>query len=701
MSEVQTRDLRRAGIILFATSFVVLFQELALIRWIGAEVRVLAYFPNVVLISAFLGLGIGSLLARRAPSMIVLWPPLLLIAVAVAFGISRIAFTQQAVSEHLWLLYYDLPKSAPVVHGIRLPILLTFVLSGLTFIPLGQLIGRQLDLFRSHGRALDGYCWDLFGSLIGVAGFALVSFLGVVPLVWFVVIFAAAAIFLRGGVAIGVAAACFVALLCVVYFADTADAWSPYYAIRKIDLPNDQGFLILANGSQHQYAAPSRRSDTVRGSDAAMLRAGYHFPYQILGRRPERVLVLGAGSGNDAAVALDNGAGHVDAVEIDPVILDLGRRWHPDRPYQSDRVRTINNDARSFLNHTSDQYDLVIFGALDSMTRLSALSNVRLDNFVYTRECMTAARRHVAPGGGLVLYFAVPPGYIDDHLRALLTSVFGAPPKVVTFGQYHRLYLAGPAFARLQAPAPLPSQAIVPSDDWPYLYLRSRSLTSFYLELIAIFAAIAVLAIGFSVWAHVTPSVSEGPGGTGGANIVSGTTRPSRPLADARGDIRFDRPMFFFGLAFLLLETKSVTEMNLVWGSTWLTSAVVFGAILLMVLAGTLLMRWKPLPWRYAVAGLIAGLIVNYLTPVQSILSTNASLRLLLSIFFVGTPIFFASICFALLFRDEPATDVAFGWNVLGAVLGGLIEFSSMIIGLKALTLIALASYLIAVTRRP
>ena len=164
--------------------------------------------------------------------------------------------------------------------------------------------------------------------------------------------------------------------------------------------------------------------------------------------------------------------------------------------------------------------------------------------------------------------------------------------------------------------------------------------------------------------------------------------------------IRFDRPMFFFGLAFLLLETKSVTEMNLVWGSTWLTSAVVFGSILFMILAWTLLMRWKPLSWRLAITGLVGGLIINYLTPVQSILSANVGARLALSILFVGTPIFFASICFALVFREETATDLAFGWNVLGAVVGGLIEFCSMVIGLKALTLVALASYIVAVSRR-
>src|SRR5260370_16859228 len=104
---------------------------------------------------------------------------------------------------------------------------------------------------------------------------------------------------------------------------------------------------------------------------------------------------------------------------------------------------------------------------------------------------MGGARRHVGRDGGFVLYFAVPAGYIDEHLRALLTSVFGWPPKVVTFGRYHRLYLAGSAFARLDAPAPPPASFIVPTDDWPFLYLRAPSFTPFYPALTLPFAPLA------------------------------------------------------------------------------------------------------------------------------------------------------------------------------------------------------------------
>ena len=660
-------NIRRAAFELVAVSFVVLFQELALIRWLSTQVRVLAYFPNLVLIAAFVGLGVGCLLARRSAPLLALWPPSLVVLALVAYAMSGIAFTAESISEHLWLLYYDLGPDAPVVHGVRLPILLVFVLSAISFVPLGQLVAERLRTFRSAQRPLLGYAADLAGSLLGTVAFAGASFLRTFPVVWFCVAALVSLVFLprrRSWLISGVLS--FVVLLFVVQWAERADAYSPYYALRRVELPDNRGFLILANGSQHQYAAPLARRDALVRADSVTLRNGYHLPYRYLRVAPQRVLVLGAGSGNDVAVALDEGAAHVDAIEIDPSIIAMGAQ-HPDRPYADPRVTVINADARSFLNNSRQQYDLVVFGTLDSMTRLSALSNVRLDNFVYTRECFAAARAHLAPNGGLALYFGTGADYIDARQRAMLTDVFGRPPAVVAhnFGNFNRLYLAGPAFAHLPAAAPEP--IALASDDWPYLYLRGRSVTPFYLGIIVI---IALIACG-AVW-----------------------------LASGRKLARFDAPMFFFGLAFLLLESKAVTEMNLVWGSTWVTSAVVFASILAMILAGTLLMQWRPLTWRASASGLAVTLLASYFVPVHAILAWNPAAKLLLSALFVGLPIFFASTSFALQFRDEESAELAFGWNLLGAVAGGLLEFASMAIGLKALALVALAAYVIAFASR-
>jgi SAM-dependent methyltransferase len=653
-------DSRRAGIELVLASFVVLFQELAFIRWLGGEVRVLAYFPNVVLISAFLGLGVGCLLARRRIALLAWWPPLVVLLVVVANALRSVAFTQESVTEHLWLLYYDLPKDAPIVQGVRTPILVLFVLSAATFIPLGQFVADRLRRFRAGGRSLAGYACDLAGSLLGAIAFAVVSFAGTKPAVWFLIIGAIALLLLRRFWIVG--AVSFAAIVLVVLWVDRADEYSPYYALRRVSL--DAGFLVLANGSQHQYAAPLRKSDPLTTPRSILLRDGYHLPYRLLRTKPRRVLVLGAGTGNDVAVALDEGAERVDAVEIDPRILAMGKRHHPDRPYDDPRAHMLNTDARSFLNNSKERYDLIVFGTLDSMTRLSALSNVRLDNFVYTKECLAAARAHLSADGGIALYFGSSVPYIDQRMRAMIAAATGRPPAVVArnFGSFNQLYLGGPAFAHLP-PAPIEPGTVLPSDDWPYLYLARRALTPFYASVIAAIALIAVVSVG---------------------------------AAERRLLSQFDAPMFFFGLSFLLLESKAVTEMNLIWGSTWLTSAVVFGSILLMVLAGTLFMHVRPFSWKVSAIGLVLALAINFLTPVHAILSWNLAARLALSILFVGLPIFFASTCFALQFRDEGDPGLAFGWNLLGAVAGGLLEFTSMVIGLRLLAVVALCAYLAA-----
>ena len=105
---------------------------------------------------------------------------------------------------------------------------------------------------------------------------------------------------------------------------------------------------------------------------------------------------------------------------------------------------------------------------------------------------------------------------------------------------------------------------------------------------------------------------------------------------------------------------------------------------------------WWPLPWNWAAAGLVLTLFATYLIPTEALVGRSAIVRLLLSVLMVGGPIFFASVCFALRFRVRPAADIAFGWNLLGAVAGGLLEFLSMSLGLKALTLIAIVAYLSA-----
>ncbi len=671
--------LRRTALELFAISFVVLFQELALIRWLPGQVRVLAYFPNLILLSAFLGLGLGCLRAGRR-SLMWLWPTSLLVTVLAAVGLGQVVFTQGSASEHLYLLYYDLPRDAPVVGDVKAPILVLFVLSTLTFVPLGQAVAERLQTFRDRSSPLWGYAWDIAGSLAGVGAFALVGFSGLRPVAWLGVPLVVGLLVLsrsgRGRLAAHAALA--LVTLALVARSDRADVHSPYYALEARPRSDQMGLAVLANGSLHQFAFTVRR-DAVLPPELALTRDGYHQPYRRLARPPKRALVVGAGTGNDVSVLLDEGAEQVDAVEIDPAILALGRARHPDRPYASPRVRAHNTDARSFLQGSHEQYDLIVFGTLDSMTRLSALSTVRLDNFVYTLECLRAARARLSPEGGLLLYFMVSADYIDARLLGLVTEAFGQAPLVdsVDHGLFNRVLMAGPAFehgrgaerrAQAEETLRLARAWEIPRDDWPYLYLRARGLSPFYL---AIGAGIALLA-ALGVFA-ASPDMRR--------SLRAGTV---------------DLEMLLFGLGFLLLETRAVTAMNLLWGATWLTSAVVFGSILLVVLVATVATELRPLPYGAGMAGLVVSLLAAYAAPGSSLLQPGLAGKLTVSLLFAGGPVLFASVCFALRFRAREDARAAFGWNLLGAVAGGLLEMAAMVTGLRALLLVALVAYLAA-----
>jgi len=92
--------------------------------------------------------------------------------------------------------------------------------------------------------------------------------------------------------------------------------------------------------------------------------------------------------GNDVAAALRNGAGHITAVEIDPLILKLGKQLHFEKPYSSSRVQAVQDDARSYVQNSKERFDLIVFSLLDSHTTNSHFTNIRIDNYVYTLEAL-------------------------------------------------------------------------------------------------------------------------------------------------------------------------------------------------------------------------------------------------------------------------------------------------------------------------
>ena len=365
-------------------------------------------------------------------------------------------------------------------------------------------------------------------------------------------------------------------------------------------------------------------------------------------------------------------------MEIDPLILDIGRKQHPERPYQDPRTRPIVNDARAYFEQNSTQrFDVVSFGFLDSHAMFSSMSSLRLENYVYTVDSIHSAWRLVQPGGVLALTFAVYPGeWMSDRLYATVWEGTGVEPVIVPVPMHFgKMYIVGkdvsPAILRERIPFPKtkPTAEVqyirVPTDDWPFLYIRPNTFPIGYVVVIG-----GLLLIGVF-----------------GALAVFG-----REIASSR----FDAPLFLMGAAFLLIETRGVVQLSLLLGSTWVVNSAVFAGILVMAFLANLFVSFQR-PNRLApfFILLIASLLLNYFVSPAILLDLGLPARAAIGGLLNALPVFFAGVIFSTLFSRSEHPSAAFGSNLLGAVVGGCLEYLSMFIGLKSLVVVALCLYLV------
>ena len=235
---------------------------------------------------------------------------------------------------------------------------------------------------------LTAYRWDLIGSLIGIGAFTVLSFLWSPPVVWGVIV-ALAFVVLVPDLKRLVAVAAGIVIVGTLLVESTAagTSWSPYYKVHTEDISGNPQFVdISVNGVPHQLMAPAQWK-LEQGEQQ------YSTPYlRIKDNTLDDVLIVGAGSGSDVAIALSKGAGHIDAVDIDPRILQIGVQRNPDRAYQDPRVTRHVNDGRAFLQSTDRQYDLILFALPDSLTLVSGASQIRLESFLFTDRALEEAR---------------------------------------------------------------------------------------------------------------------------------------------------------------------------------------------------------------------------------------------------------------------------------------------------------------------
>jgi SAM-dependent methyltransferase len=671
-------------------------------------------------------MSVGLLAARRPQNYIRMVLPLAMLSMALAIGV----FLAYTTWEHKLTITVGDQQTSPrlIYFGAEyrpadpsrwiIPMWAVaggaFALIALTFVGLGQVMGRAFDAIPNR---VIAYTVDVLGSLTGIAAFAAMSYFELPPTAWYLPIVLLTLYFAdwRAPMQASAAAATLLVAAIGAHALPSLRAeifWSPYYKVTYRPEPR----TIESNNLNHQTMLPIGELGPV-----------YLLPHLLnrdAGGQPfEEALIIGAGSGNDVAAALRAGAKRVDAVEIDPVIAELGRRNHPDRPYADPRVTIHLDDGRSFMRRTDRSYDLAVYAVVDSLVLHSGFSSLRLENFLFTREAFEDVKRKLKPGGVFAMYNFYRQGWVVSRLAGMAQDVFGAPPIVISLpfreeiraaesqiGHFtvllagndsarlqgiresferHRSFWVNPVVAQTEesngfravpppgewhkaAPARIEALAgaLLPSDDWPHLYLRAREIP---------WAPIGQGMVVIAVLSLV---------------ILFAFAPPAR--------VRPNATMFFLGAGFMLLETKAVVHMALLFGATWVVNSVVFFAILVMILLSNLyVLQLKPRRLAPYYGLLIAALLVNALVPMNVFLSLDPLARTLASCAVVFVPVFFAGVIFAALFAASRQPDVDFGSNVAGIILGGLSEQLSLVMGFNYLILVAIAYYLLSLVFRP
>ena len=354
--------------------------------------------------------------------------------------------------------------------------------------------------------------------------------------------------------------------------------WSPYYKITVGQ--NGPDTVVEVNNIFHQSMAPVAQKEYF-----------YQWPYTVFGDTFKNVLILGAGSGTDVAAALMHGAEHVDAVEIDPTILRLGRQLHPDHPFDDPRVTVINDDARHFLRTTNEEIRPRGVRAdrfADACSRASRACGSRATCSPRSRSARSAIGS--TPDGLLVVYNYFREKWLVDRLANIAAAAFGAEPRVHVHEAraYLGIMLAGPAAGDADEPTRSSRIGSPPTtsrtrrrrrgctratrrskpatDDWPFLYLRDRHIPRHYLVALALILVVSVASV---LW------VLRGQGGG------------------------WSWQFFFLGAGFMLLETKAIIQFALLWGSTWVVASLAIAAVLTMALLATFIVSRVEIrrPW--------------------------------------------------------------------------------------------------------
>jgi spermidine synthase len=541
-----------------------------------------------------------------------------------------------------------------------------FAVTAMFFVPLGAMVGQELTRFRPLAASTLG----VLGGLAGIACFALVIDAGNPPWMWFALGFAVLAVAAHRHpyFELGIVATMPIAIALVLATAREHERWSPYARIDWYRASTVE-YAITLNGSATLAALDMSDQGAVSDPLVASARDQYRAPLGSVAPG-DTALVLAAGPGNVVALLLAQGAGHVDAVEIDPVLIHFGRTRHYQRPYGDPRVDVHDTDIRAFLRQTSRTYDLVVLGSLAGRPGGAGMGALPPGSFDYTQHAIDGARRVLTPGGRLVLYQRRDHPQLAAKLFRMLVGSFEAPPEVFHWprsSHFAYAFVAAGAIGPVApAPAPrvlLPTDVDLPTDDWPYFYLVGRTIPPHDLAIMALVVVLATLLV---------------LGARGG---------------EVRGAI--DATMFCAGSGFMLLASTAGAGMSLLFGSAWQVTLFSLASLLLVILAANVLARRHAIPLRPVLGFLLVSLGLGLAVPVTSLADGSLSVERTARGVLVTAPIVLAALASAILLGRRSSGVPALAYASLGAAAGGVFGYAVLVSGIRMLNAFAAVCYVL------
>jgi len=605
-------------------------------------------------------MGLGLMLGNKNNNLTQYFPIILLIFI-VSISLTRIGSQTNAGDIILLqrdLGYYNLPQ------WFIVGMIFLFVTTLLA--TLAHNLGKLLSKSKDPNLA---YSYDLIGSVVGIIIFFSLSYFNTSAPIWFGLFMIIFLLFIKvASIKLPIISSlCLVGSLIVVIFINRSvvNIWSPYYRINMtksyVNPSNQkQHYQLFVNDIGHQNLAEPSFKEFI-----------YFSQYRYLNKKYDNALIIGAGAGNDIAIALENGVKYIDAVEIDPTIVKIGRTYHPNQPYSNKNVNVYVDDGRSFLSKSTKKYDMIIFALPDSLIQVSQQGALRLESYLLTKEAFASAREHLNKNGILVLYNYYWRDWLVNKISAMLFDVFQKEPYVITADRFYLAsYIISDGSLNLNSSAPRNMykkdvSSVPASDNWPFIYLKKNYLPSNYLLACLTILIVSVMLVYFTLRKQIK---------------------------------QLSWPLFFTGASFMLLETIALSRFMLLFGTTWIVNSAVFFSILTLCLISNIFVRTKsPKTIGLSFILLIISLIILYFFPQSLLLKLNVMQKYFFGSILLTGPILFAGVLFSTLFKKQHAYHIALASNLLGAIFGGLCEYLALVTGYQFLIIVIILFYTLAI----